>query len=154
MVELIKDRAKELYEGLPLPSSKYTNLSWWREEDFPYETSSEMEVSVPQGVEVLDAGEVGDVVPVNSWKFVAYHYMHLEKPFILKVPKGVRVEKPLRIRLNVRGREHFHLKLLVEEGGEVSVVVETSGYGLYTEVVEASVAEGAKAVLGFVENME
>lgn len=150
----IRERAKRLYEELPLPSSKYTALTWWNGYSYPEETKAHIEINLPKGVEILEEGTVGDIVPPNAWKFVAFHYMNLSTPIILKVPEGVKAGEPARIKVFVEGREHFHLQVEMAPGSKLDVVLEVAGKGLYTEVVEAKVGEGASLTLSVVEAME
>ncbi len=149
----IRERAKKLYEELPLPSSKYTTLSWWEDYVYPEETKADIQVDLPKGVELLEEGPIGDIVPPDAWKFVAFHYMNLGSPLIIRVPEGLKSEEPARIRVNVEGREHFHLRVEMGRGSSLSVVLEVSGSGLYTEVIEAKVEEDASLILSAVETM-
>ncbi len=150
----VRERARRLYEELPLPSSKYTTMTWWNGYTYSDETKAHIEIDVPKGVEVLEDGPVGDVVPPESWKFVAFHYMNLSTPIILKVPEGLKADRPARIRVSVEGREHFHLRVEMAPGSSMDVVLEVAGRGLYTEVIEAKVSGDANLTLSVVENME
>ncbi|NPB03115.1 MAG: SufD family Fe-S cluster assembly protein [Thermotogae bacterium] len=151
---VLKLQAQELYERLPLPSSKYTNLNWWYSFSYPKYTESEVWIDIPEGVRLTDEGEVGDVVPPGSWKFVAFHYANVHSPVVLRVPTGMKVEKPVRIKLNVRGREHFHLRIETGERSFLKVIVEVEGSGLYTEVVELKVGRQASVTVGMIQNLD
>ncbi len=150
----IRERARRYYEELPLPSSKYTSMGWWEGYSYPEETEADMEMALPEGVEIASEGEIGNIVPPDSWKFVAFHYANLEAPLIVRVPEGFVASKPARLKITVKGREHFHLKVEMGKGSRLPLVVEVKGKGLYTEVVEAEVGEGAELILGVVEGME
>jgi len=137
-----------------MPSDRYTSLSWWREEDYPRDTSSYVQMDLPEGVEVDTAGVVGDIVRPDSWKFIAFHYMNLDSPLLLRVRDGVKVGGVARVRLHVEGREHFHLRLEVGREAHVEVLLEVSGSGLYTEAVEAKVGEGGSLILNVINAMD
>lgn len=155
-IEEIKAEAKKLYEKLPLPESKYTNLKWWKDEDYLVDGELNVEVSGPDGIkwEFLKSASIGNLVPVNSNKFIALHYASIDRVLGVEFPEGLKTEKPLYIKVNVRGRGHLHILVKGNKGSRGEIVVFSSGEGLYTEVIETVVDEGADIKIGSLESLD
>ncbi len=152
----IKEKAAEVYNSLPLPESKYTSLRWWKEYIFPPEVSVDVEVDGPDGVscEFLESMDtVGDIVPVNTNKFVAMHYAYVDKILRISFPKALSVDKPVYVKVNVKGRGHLHVFVEGEDNSKGEVVISVSGDGLYTEVVESRVDRNADIRIASVDGL-
>jgi Fe-S cluster assembly scaffold protein SufB len=152
----INKTAWEIYKGLPLPESKYTSLKWWNEEE--YLTDGDIEVVVEGAdkvkVDFVKEGEIGELIPINSHKFVALHYAKLDRILTVDLPEGIKAEEPVYIKANIKGRGHLHIILRARRESKGEVVISVEGNGLYTEVVEAFVDEGADVKIGVLDNLE
>jgi len=120
-IEEINKEAWELYRNLPLPESKYTSLKWWKEDEYLTDGNFEVWVEGGDKVEVNFVKEesIGDLVPINSHKFIALHYAKLDRILRVEFPEGLKTDEPVYIKVNVKGRGHLHV--LVRGKREVRV---------------------------------
>ncbi|MEO0139820.1 MAG: SufD family Fe-S cluster assembly protein [candidate division WOR-3 bacterium] len=158
MVKLdeIRAEAKRLYEQLPLPESKYTNLKWWKDEDYLIEGELNVDISGPEGVkwEFLESANIGGLVPINANKFMALHYANIDRVLRVEFPENFRAETPVYIKVNVKGRGHLHVLVEGKRNGKGEIVIFSSGKGLYTEVIETYVDQEADIKIGALESLD
>ena len=155
-IEEINKEAWELYRNLPLPESKYTSLKWWKEDEYLTDGNFEVWVEGGDKVEVNFVKEegIGDLVPINSHKFIALHYAKLDRILRVEFPEGLKTDEPVYIKVNVKGRGHLHVLLRGKRGSKGEIVISVEGRGLYTEVVETFVDEEADIKIGALDNLE
>jgi ABC-type transport system involved in Fe-S cluster assembly, permease component len=155
-IEEINKEAWELYRNLPLPESKYTSLKWWKEDEYLTDGNFEVWVEGGDKVEVNFVKEesIGDLVPINSHKFIALHYAKLDRILRVEFPEGLKTDEPVYIKVNVKGRGHLHVLVRGKRGSKGEIVISVEGRGLYTEVVETFVDEEADIKIGALDNLE
>jgi len=97
---------------------------------------------------------VGELVPVDSHKFIALHYANLDRILRVDLPEGFKSEEPIYIKAKVKERGHLHVIIRAKRESKGEIVIAVEGSGLYTEVVETFVDEGADVKVGALNNLE
>ncbi len=148
--------AWEIYRSLPLPESKYTSLKWWKEEEYLRDGNFEVWIEGVDGLDVnfSNEGNIGELVPMNLHKFVALHYAKLDRILTVNFPEGFKTDKPIYIKVKVNGRGHLHVLVRAGKESKGEIVISAEGNGLYTEIVETFVDEGADIKIGALDNLE
>ncbi len=152
----IRLEAKKLYQSLPLPESKYTNLKWWKEERYLLEKGGDVRVEDEGSVVqiIKDLGTVGGIVKPDTNKFIALHYANLDEVIKVEFPDDFILDKPIYIKVDVGGRMHTHIVVYGGKNSRGEVVVYVKGSGLYTEVVEVVSKENSDIRLAVLEDMD
>ena len=93
-------------------------------------------------------------------KFDALHGAFWQGGYLLHVPKGVKVEIPLRVYIKMSGADHAdlsHTLIIVEEGSEVAILEDNSSTnpeasGLHSGAVEIFAGQNANVTYVQVQN--
>jgi Fe-S cluster assembly protein SufD len=134
-----RQRGASLAQELPLPDQKakgweFTDLSGLEIDS--YEAArAEAEIAAPEGIEALPLGEaieshgellherLGSLVPIED-PFVARNEAAWEDGVLVHVPRGVKVEEPIRVEvpLDESGAAvSWRTLVVLEEGAEAEV---------------------------------
>jgi Fe-S cluster assembly protein SufD len=140
------------YERLPIPDTteehwRFTDLRGFDPDAFSgaasAETSTLLDLDVAgyatvtaDGIDITQAPEgitfepLGEEIPelysLVGWdeKFAAHNAAMWKHGLLVRVPKGVQLEKPLYVRIAVTGQTFWRLVVVAEEGARASLIEE------------------------------
>ncbi len=161
-----RQQGASLAQSLPLPDSKakgweFTDLSGLEIDAYEF-VDADAEITAPEGVTVLPLAEaaashedlvrerLGSLVPIED-PFVARNEAGWRDGVLVHVPRGTRVEDPIKIEVPVEQGDSaigWRTLVVLEEGAEAEVWEHWSSPGddvdaLVNSVVELSVGQGA-----------
>jgi Fe-S cluster assembly protein SufD len=166
---LAKPEALEAYRALPLPDTteehwRFTDLRGFDPESFTGAASAEVSTMLDldvsgyatvtaDGIEISKAPEGVRFEPLPEdfdrlyslvgWdeKFAAHNAAMWQHGLLVVVPKGVRLEQPLYVRIAVTGQTFWRLVVVAEEGSRASLIEEYASPGASTEAYSNAVTE-------------
>jgi Fe-S cluster assembly protein SufD len=186
MDPMSRNDALAAYERLPIPDTtdehwRFTNLRDFDPEQFTGAASAEistmldldvagyatvtadgLEISkAPEGVTFeLLTDDSEHLYSLIGWdeKFAAHNAAIWQHGLLVRVPKGVQLEKPLYVRIAVTGQTFWRLVVVAEEGARASLIEEyaspspdTAAYS--NAVTELFVEQGAKLEYVSLQNL-
>jgi Fe-S cluster assembly protein SufD len=108
-------------------------------------TSDGIEISqAPDGVTFEPLSEADDrLYSLVGWeeKFAAHNAAMWKHGLLVRVPKGVQLEKPLYVRVAVTGQTFWRLVVVAEEGARASLIEEYASPAEDTEAYSNAVTE-------------
>src|SRR5207244_803384 len=108
-----------------------------------FASESGIEIDAPDGVVFEPLGEnelVGELVGVTD-KLSAHNAAMWKHGLLVRVPKGVQLEKPLYVRIAVTGQTFWRLVVVAEEGSRASLIEEYASPNPATEAYSNAVSE-------------